>query len=148
MQISYLRSDWNRGQCAEEDNSRTFHRGSVVWASVGSSVCFYAYTYLLGVAVESYDSCGVWSHEWYIQACFCGLSSSDALTVHLILEHRALCGVVFDPHTLGGGVTSSYWEDQLAQGSLLWQWLNLPQISVVPVLRASTFQQRTLLHCC
>lgn len=66
---------------------------------------FHASAYLLGTALESYDS-GIWSNEVYPQMHRHSFASCDSQTVQpLTLEHRALCGICFDLHSCVGGVS-------------------------------------------
>lgn len=109
-------------------------RSKLLWGAIFG---FHASTYLLGTALESYDS-GIWSNEVYTQMHRHSFASCDSQTVQpLTLEHRALCGIYFDLHSCVGGVTSSSWEDGLAQGrqpasstnsapSLVSTWSGLP----------------------
>lgn len=113
MPINFLRSVWEVITCSlQKGGFCHVGRSELLW---GAMFGFHASAYLLGTALESYDS-GIWSSEVYTQMHRHSFASWDSQIVQpLTLEHRALCSVCFDLHSCVGGVTSSSWEDGLAQ---------------------------------
>lgn len=106
MLINFPRSVWEVGSVLRKVITRSLQKGcfclvrrsELLWGAVFG---FHASTYLPGTALESGDS-GIWSYGVYTQMQRHSSASRDSQTVQpLTLEHTALCGVCFDPHSRG-----------------------------------------------